>query len=197
MPNGLQPRRTTPGIRAPSAGVGGIPAGAESPTNLGTSLDLGGILSGLGSLTAGGIFAKSLFDFSKTQFPELGLPGQAFGEEEARLLSGELGAQLRSAGMSSLERTGLESPSRVLGIQRAAGAAEKSTLAKLLSRIDQTNLQRALAQFQTGAARQERKGDILGTVGDIAGTAATLIPGAGPLVGAGIKGVTSLFKGIF
>lgn len=194
MPNSFQPRRTTPGVRLPSGGVGGIPAGAETPTNLGTSLDLGNILRTVGGITAGGIFAKSLFDFSKTQFPELGLPGQAFGEEEARLLAGEHGAQLRSAGMSSLERTGLESPSRVLGVQRAAGAAESSTLARLLSRIDQTNLQRSLAQFQTGSARQERKGDILGTVGDIAGMAGSLLfPG----VGKAIKGVSSIFKGIF
>ncbi|KKN78278.1 hypothetical protein LCGC14_0351370 [marine sediment metagenome] len=141
----------------------------ESPKKIGQLF--GKVGGAAGVLTALG----SLLGFARQGFPEFNLPEQQFGAGEARQIASRFGTQLKQAGASSLERTGLETPSRFLGVQARAGTEQAGLLANLLRQVDQMSLQRSMAEFQAKALKQQNKTNVLSGIADISG-----------LVGAGL-----------
>ena len=141
----------------------------ESPKKIGQMF--GKVGGAAGVLTALG----SLLGFARQDFPQLNLPEQQFGAQEARQVASRFGTQLKQSGASSLERTGLETPSRFLGVQARAGSEQAGLLANLLRQVDQMALQRSMAEFQAKTLQHQNKTNVFSSLADISG-----------LVGAGL-----------
>ena len=141
----------------------------ENPKKIGQIF--GKVGGAAGVLTALG----SLLGFARQDFPQFNLPEQKFGAGEARQIASRFGTQLKQAGASSLERTGLETPSRFLGVQARAGTEQAGLLANLLRQVDQMALQRSMAEFQAQTLQHQNRTNVLSGIADMSG-----------LVGAGL-----------
>ena len=137
----------------------------EQPRKIGVLGRLGQI-GGLGGIAAslGGLLA-----FLRKDAPQFNLPEQQFGAQEAGQIASRFGTQLKRSGASSLERTGLETPSRFLSVQAQAGNEQAGLLANLLRQVDQMALQRSVAEFQAGALGKEFETKQLSALTDITG----------------------------
>lgn len=124
---------------------------------------------------------------------ELAQRAQA-GDQSAAVQLNSLGAQLQTDvgkfnanQIQTADASNIENRLRAMGMDEAYTAQMTALWVQAENSKDQVALEKLKVQLQQQAAENQKKGGILGFVSNILGTAASFIPGIGPLVGAGIK----------